>query len=65
MRVDLHLHTNASDGQYSPTELVNLAREYSLEVIAITDHDTTDGIREAQEASQISGMPLVIPGIEL
>jgi predicted metal-dependent phosphoesterase TrpH len=65
MRVDLHLHTNASDGQFTPSELVNLARKYSLDVIAITDHDTTDGIREAQEASSVTGTPLVIPGIEL
>lgn len=65
MRVDLHLHTNASDGQHTPTELVNLARKHSLDVIAITDHDTTEGILEAQEASSGTGTPLIIPGIEL
>ncbi len=63
MRVDLHLHTNASDGQYSPTELVELARKF--DVIAITDHDTTDGVREAQQAAEANGAPVVIPGIEL
>jgi len=63
MRADLHLHTNASDGQYSPAELVELARKF--DVIAITDHDTTDGIAQAQETAQKYGSPVVIPGIEL
>lgn len=63
MRADLHLHTNASDGQYSPTELVELARKF--DVIAITDHDTTDGVEEAQQAAARYGAPIVIPGIEL
>ncbi len=63
LRVDLHLHTTASDGQLSPTALVGLAQERGLDVIAITDHDTTNGIEEAQRAAQ--GSPVVIPGIEL
>lgn len=63
MYADLHLHTNASDGQYSPAELVELARKF--DVIAITDHDTTDGVEEAQNAAKRQGAPLVIPGIEL
>ena len=63
MRADLHLHTNASDGQYSPAELVALARDF--DVIAITDHDTTKGIAEAQQAAKQQGAPIVIPGIEL
>jgi len=63
MRVDLHLHTNASDGQYTPTELVELAQKF--DVIAITDHDTTAGVGEAQRAAQMFGSPVVIPGIEL
>jgi predicted metal-dependent phosphoesterase TrpH len=63
MKIDLHLHTTASDGQLSPTGLVQLAREHGLDVIAITDHDTTNGIEEAQQAAQ--GKPVVIPGIEL
>ncbi len=63
MRADLHLHTNASDGQYSPAELVELARQF--DIIAITDHDTTDGIKEAQQAAQQYGAPIIIPGIEL
>lgn len=62
MRVDLHLHTNASDGQHTPSELVALAQRF--DVIAITDHDTTEGIAEAQEAARRVGSPLIIPGIE-
>jgi predicted metal-dependent phosphoesterase TrpH len=64
MRVDLHMHTTASDGQYAPAELVSLAARRGLDVIAITDHDTTDGVAEAQRAAA-TGLPLVIPGIEL
>ena len=63
MRVDLHVHTNASDGQYSPTELVALARGF--DVIAIADHDTTGGVAEAQQAAAQQGSPVVIPAIEL
>jgi predicted metal-dependent phosphoesterase TrpH len=63
MRADLHLHTTASDGQYRPAELVELARKF--DVIGITDHDTTDGVEEAQQAAHQWGAPLVIPGIEL
>ncbi|MCC6614733.1 MAG: PHP domain-containing protein [Anaerolineae bacterium] len=63
MRIDLHLHTNASDGQHTPTELIDIVRQHRLDVIAITDHDTTAGIAEAQAAAD--GYPQVLPGIEL
>lgn len=63
MRVDLHMHTNASDGQYTPEELIDLAR--SFDIIAITDHDTTDGVEPAQLAARAYGAPRVIPGVEL
>jgi 3',5'-nucleoside bisphosphate phosphatase len=63
LRADLHLHTTASDGQLRPAELVQLARKNHLNTIAITDHDTTDGLREAQQAAD--GSPVIIPGIEL
>ena len=43
MLVDLHTHSTASDGQYTPTELVELAKQHGLEAISITDHDTVDG----------------------
>lgn len=62
--VDLHVHSNASDGTLSPFEVVSLAAEKKLTAIALTDHDTIDGLKEAQEAA--FGLPLeIIPGIEL
>ena len=63
-RVDLHLHSTASDGQYSPSELVAMALEHNLLAIAITDHDTTAGIDEALEAVRGTGLE-VIPGVEI
>ncbi|UGQ14414.1 PHP domain-containing protein [Yinghuangia sp. ASG 101] len=50
MRIDLHTHSTASDGTDRPADLVRLARETGLDVIALTDHDTTGGWREAAEA---------------
>ncbi|MBK8022331.1 MAG: PHP domain-containing protein [Chloroflexi bacterium] len=61
--VDLHVHTSASDGQYTPSEVVGLAHQFN--VIAITDHDTTDGIAEARTAAARQGMPLILAGIEI
>lgn len=57
------MHTTASDGQLSPSELFRFARQRGLNVIAITDHDTVNGIAEIQQAA--TGSPVVIPGIEL
>lgn len=63
--VDLHLHTTASDGRLSPTELVQLAASSGLQTISVSDHDSTAGLAEAQLAvDHIPGMRL-IPGIEL
>ena len=63
--VDLHLHTTASDGRLTPTELVELTASKGLRTIAVSDHDTTAGLEEAQRAvKRIQGMRL-IPGIEL
>ncbi len=63
MGADLHLHTTASDGSISPKQLVEIAAEIGLEAIAITDHDTFDGIDEAIEAAK--DLPIeIIPGIE-
>ncbi len=62
--VDLHIHTAASDGQYAPAEVVRLAHVQGLTTIAITDHDTTDGVAEALAAAE--GIALeVIPGVEI
>ncbi len=61
---DLHTHTTASDGQYAPTELVRMAKGQGLEAIAITDHDTVDGLWEAVQAGKKYGLR-IIQGIEL
>ena len=62
-RVDLHLHTTFSDGTYTPTEIVDLARRSGLSAIAVTDHDTLDGIAPTKEAA---GHALeVVPGVEI
>ncbi len=47
--IDLHVHSNRSDGTYSPTELVDYAIEKGLTAFALTDHDTVDGLKEAME----------------
>lgn len=62
-RVDLHLHTTASDGTLTPSDLVRSALEAGLRTIAITDHDTTDGVGEAIRAGL--GSLKVIAGVEL
>ena len=62
---DLHLHTLASDGRLTPTELVRLAAARGLRTIAVTDHDTTDGLAEAFDAAKEFPGLRVIPGIEL
>lgn len=64
MVVDLHIHTTASDGTYSPTEVVRRAKKLGFKAIAITDHDTVEGIREAQEEGKRIGLE-VLAGIEL
>lgn len=62
--IDLHVHTNFSDGMFSPEEAVKYAHQVGLSAIAITDHDTTDGVKPAQEAAKEYGIE-IIPGIEL
>ena len=62
--IDLHAHTTASDGSLTPRELVALAVEIGLQALAVTDHDTVDGISEAMSAAGELGLELV-PGIEL
>ena len=59
---DLHSHSYCSDGQLSPEQLVNLAIEQGVGVLALTDHDTVSGIAEAMQAAQ--GKIDIIPGIE-
>lgn len=62
--VDLHTHSNKSDGSLSPTELVNLAETLGLGAIALTDHDSIEGLDEAIEASKALNLE-VVPGVEL
>lgn len=61
--IDLHVHTTASDGTERPRETVELAAKAGLRAIAVTDHDTVLGCREAIEAGQELGVE-VVPGIE-
>jgi len=61
--VDLHVHSNRSDGSFSPSQLVEYALEKGLSAFALTDHDTTDGIDEALAAAKGKNIE-VIPGIE-
>lgn len=62
--IDLHLHTTASDGRLGPAELVRRAAAAGVRVLAVTDHDTTDGIDEAT-AEAVRRAVIVVPGIEI
>ncbi len=61
--IDLHAHSTRSDGTYSPTDVFRLAAERGLDVVALTDHDTTDGLEEAAAAADVHGVEFV-PGVE-
>ncbi len=64
MRIDLHVHSTASDGAFPPAEVVQIALRHDLDVIALTDHDNISGIRSAQQAA--AGTKLdVLAGVEL
>ena len=62
-RADLHTHTTASDGEYTPSQVVALARHAGLCAVAITDHDTLTGVDQARESA--SEQLEVIPGVEI
>lgn len=63
--IDLHTHSNASDGTFTPEEVVKLAKEAGLTTFALTDHDTVKGVEQAiREAKHLGGIT-VIPGTEL
>jgi predicted metal-dependent phosphoesterase TrpH len=64
MRIDLHTHSSCSDGTDTPTELVEIAKAAGLDVVALTDHDTTAGWDEAAAAAERFGV-IVVPGAEL
>jgi len=61
---DLHNHTTASDGEYTPTELVTAAKALGLTAVGVTDHDTLNGLDEALAAGEAAGIR-VIPGVEV
>lgn len=72
--IDLHVHSNRSDGTFSPTELVDYAIEKKLKAFALTDHDSVDGLDEAlryagslreKNSENSASVPEIIPGIEL
>ncbi len=64
--IDLHIHTTASDGSYTPKELVDYAVKKKLSAVAITDHDTMRGIQEAIDYIEELQLPLeLIPGMEV
>lgn len=63
--IDLHLHTRASDGRLTPTELIQLVVKQGLKTVSITDHDSTEGLAEAYEAAKEFPHLRIIPGIEM
>jgi len=63
--VDLHTHTTASDGTYTARELVREAAQRGLRVLAITDHDSTDGLAEALDEARRHAPLQIVPGIEI
>jgi len=65
MKADLHVHTTASDGSLTPAELVARAVELDIKVIAITDHDSVEGVPAATEAACNYPQITVIPGVEI
>ena len=64
MRADLHVHTTESDGLLSVEEVVNLAHTNSIEIMAITDHESTQGIEKARDLAKFFNIK-IIPGVEL
>jgi predicted metal-dependent phosphoesterase TrpH len=61
--IDLHVHTSYSDGTFTPAQMLSLARERGLAIVAVTDHDTTKGLGEAGELGEEYGIQ-VVPGVE-
>jgi 3',5'-nucleoside bisphosphate phosphatase len=63
--LDFHSHTRASDGALTPRELVALAARHGVRVLALTDHDSTDGLAEATEEATRHGDMTIVPGLEI
>lgn len=64
MIIDLHMHSNVSDGKLSPADLVRLVHDNGVELMALTDHDTMDGVWQAAAAAEELGVAF-IPGVEI
>ena len=64
INADLHCHSHYSDGVLSPTEVLGLAAANDVELLALTDHDSTQGLAEAQQMADKLGIQL-IPGVEI
>ena len=64
MNVDLHMHSNASDGKLTPSELILRAEKNNVEMLALTDHDSLKGITEAKDSAQGKNIHF-IPGVEI
>ena len=62
--IDLHTHSNCSDGSMTPRELVRHAKASGLAAVAVSDHDTADGVKDAMAVGKEIGIE-VIPAIEL
>ncbi len=63
-RIDLHMHSNASDGSFAPEEVARMAAANGVEVFSLTDHDTLDGLPAAADCAKLDGIRL-IAGVEL
>jgi hypothetical protein len=63
--IDLHSHTTASDGTLTPRELVGLAARHGVGVLAVTDHDSTGGVREAMDEARRLPPLEIVPGLEI
>jgi predicted metal-dependent phosphoesterase TrpH len=64
VNIDLHIHTNASDGSYSPFEIIALARKRGIGAIAFTDHDTIDGVEAVSGSRELDGIRF-LTGVEI
>lgn len=62
--IDLHIHTTASDGVYSPEEIMNMASDLDLEAVSITDHDTMEGVK-ALDNKDLNNFPELLTGVEI
>ena len=58
--IDLHTHSNASDGTCTPTEVVRLAAQKRLRAMALTDHDTVSGVEEAMNTASAFFLPFIL-----